>query len=201
MQIIKNVSFDLNVFEKAEWQAICDRTITDIHRKFQILPCAFPHIEYLREHNIHKRPTQKCKQAIETRKEQKVLQICPRDDSRKIALKRVKVQEKKAERKKQRTLKYKQAKNRRKSLKRAEKQQIKKANNLEIQNFNKELDETKNILLATMDQYSSVSGQKLAESASISTRTRRQSKSMNSPEKANTSTICTRRSSRATANK
>lgn len=51
-EIIKDVSFGKNALDKIEWQPIDEKIPTEMHEKYQILPCLFPHSDYRQTHKI-----------------------------------------------------------------------------------------------------------------------------------------------------
>lgn len=62
------------------WQPIDDNIVNEIHRRYEILPCAFPHKDYLRQNNMKRTKSEQTK-PIRVPKTNKMLKICPKDDS------------------------------------------------------------------------------------------------------------------------
>lgn len=82
LELFTNVSFDPTVFDEVRWQPIDETVITDIHQMHQILPCAFPHMDYYRANNI--KPPTLVENTNESEKETrnlKLKKINPEDDS------------------------------------------------------------------------------------------------------------------------
>lgn len=192
-QIFKSISFQLNVFDKAEWHAIDDRIVTELHDKLQMLPCAFPHAEYLRENYVKYPIEMKATKANKTPSKQR--RVCPVDDAHLIKKKIEAVKLKKMGRTKQ-SKRITAAKRLKRATKRAKKAMTIQARKVET----KEFESTKKLLLATMDQYNTLSGETLsngtiqnanAGNSSIAANTRNRTK-ISTPEK---STRPTRRTS------
>lgn len=180
-QIFKNVSFALNVFDKSEWHAIDDQIVTELHDKLQILPCAFPHAEYLRENYVKYPIDERFKATKTTKTPTKRQKICPADDSQTITKKIEGVKLKKTGRLKQ----CRRIINKKKTLKRVRRRaRIAKEHQARIAET-REFESTKTLLLATMDQYSTATeGAQCsnAGSSAIAARTRNRTKT-NTPEK------------------
>lgn len=177
----------MDVFDTAEWHEIDDQIVTELHNTVQILPCAFPHAEYLRE-NYVKYPNNERVKAPKTIKTPTTRQrICPADDADLITKKIEIVKSKKNNRMKH----IKRLINRKKTLKRSKRRAAKAMETKARAAETKEFELTKKLLMATMDQYSTVTGASVVDttvqnrnagSTSIATRTRNQSKT-NTPEK------------------
>lgn len=196
-QIFKDVTFNLNVFEKGKWQPIDDQIITEIHETCEMLPCSFPHSDYLKDHRVVLR---KDKHQImgkkAAKKEKKLLKIQPEDDSGCVQWKLQHMQLRKKKIKKRTT----QMKMQKKVRQRVKRKEIKEILTAEA----KEYESTKKLLVATMDHYSTSSGQSLnvptepqnlnIADCSIATRTRRQSKCVISSNKSSIPNV--RRSNR-----
>lgn len=80
-EIIKNVTLEKDPFEEVNWQPIDENIVNEIHRRYEILPCAFPHKDYLRQNNMKWHKSEQTK-PIGGSKTNKMLKICPKDDSR-----------------------------------------------------------------------------------------------------------------------
>lgn len=182
-QFFQNVTFEQNIFDKAEWYPIDDKIVTELHDKLQILPCAFPHAEYLRENYVKHPIDGRIKPAKAIKMPLKFSKICPKNDSHLI---KKKLEANQLKRKKN-TKPVKRAKNQKKAKARASKKALHEARSIET----KEFESTKNLLVATMDQYNTLSGQSLnvisvestnTDDCSIATRTRNRTK-ISTPEK------------------
>lgn len=177
---------------------IDENVITELHDKLQILPCAFPHAEYLRE-NYVKVPIEQQNKSPKTNKSPpKFIKIRPANDAYEIKKKIEFVKLKKEEQAKQ-GKKINQTKYLKKAKRRAEKAKVQKERKLETMEF----ESTKKLLIDTMDQYDTISGQSLSQApvkctiapdddGSIAARTRNRTKN-NSPEKTTRSKWKTKR--------
>lgn len=178
-----------------EWQAIDDQIVTETHETLQILPCAFPHSEYLRENNVEPPKNVNEVHTKVAKRKQQILKIQPKDDSHYLFKK---IQKKESRRNVGKKI-ISQKKQNKKMRYRARRQMKLETKRIE----SKELETTKELLVATMDQYETPSGQSLFKSieasSSIATRTRRQSRCLSSPEKSQVKNV--RRSNRVATNK
>lgn len=154
MGIFKNISFGLNIFEKAEWQPIDDKITTEIHEIYQILPCAFPHDEYINTHNL--RSPKKKYHARSGNAVEGVRKIDPIDDSRKIIRK---IQEKQKECERQ----FSGVKKKKKNTNRNRKRALKKAQESEAKSAKSALKQTIAFVAATMDEYQTMDGKPINE--------------------------------------
>lgn len=192
-QIFKDVSFEPSVFDKSEWHPIDENVVTELHNELQILPCAFPHAEYLRENYVKYPIEQQPKSAKAIQTSPKFKKICPENDSHMIKkkieigkLKRVGQTHKQGKR-------ISKARYLKKARRRAERATAMKERKSEAMEF----ESTKKLLIDTMDQYSTLSGETLKATPSKSTpsgdcsiaaRTRNRTK-ISTPEK----TTCSNR--------
>lgn len=187
----------MNVFDKGEWQPIDDQIVTEIHEKCEMLPCSFPHVDYLKKHHVE--PRNDKSQFIANKvvkKGKRLLKIQPRDDSNDVLRKLQNVQS----RQKAFKTRISQSRKQKKTRQRVKKKAIEEIRTAEA----REYDSTKKLLVATMDQYSTPSGQSLPNvpitrnttiaNSSIATRTRRKSKCVSSSEKPSVQNV--RRSNR-----
>lgn len=166
-----------------DWRPIDDEIVTKIHEKFYILPCAFPHDEYLKQYNV-----QPAKESFvkynKVNTEKKMLKICPQDDTKQI-IERMQTKHKEHEEQ----LRVKE--NARKQHKKANYRARRNARRNAISTEARETESTKQLIIETMDEYNSVTGNppQQAESSipthSVATRMRTRSTSKNSPEKQN----------------
>lgn len=187
----------MNVFDKAEWLPIDDEIITELHDKLQILPCAFPHAEYLRENYVAYPIEERVKSNKTVETPYKFRKICPADDS---YIKRAKLEA--AKLKKQNQMKRPkhmiQAKSRKKAARRAELAVENRKRKIEAE----ELASTKKLFIDTLDQYNTVSGETLdkvsGDDSSIAARTRNRAR-ISTPKKS--CPPVTRRSSMNKSNK
>lgn len=151
-----------------------------IHDKYQILPCAFPHIEYLKDHKIQ---PLKCKGVKYTKTKQPMQKgkICPPDDSidiiKRIQSKNIMNQTKFKTRQNQR-------RNRKRSVGRANKALKKEAAKAEVDGLNS----VQQLFADTMDHCNTSSANAVSEQTntntkSIALRTKRKPKSTTLPEK------------------
>lgn len=184
-EIYQNVSFEQNVFDKADWYPIDDKIITELHDELQILPCAFPHAEYLRENYVKYPINEKIKPAKTIGRPIQFTKICPANDSHVIRMKLEAARLKRNGCTKRATA----AKYQKKARLRARKAAENKARRIET----KEFESTKKLLVATMDQYNTLTGQSLngtspqkthadGDGSSIAARTRNRTK-VSTPEK------------------
>lgn len=190
--LFKNVEFEKNLFDEVHWLAIDDKLITELHEKHQILPCTFPHSEYLLENNI--KPIQETKVRYVKAGPSKPLTICPKDDSQ-TRLNRTALEKNKQKRfLSQKKLEKKQRYRRKRAEQRA-------AIKSKLDEETKGLAQAEDILIKTMDQYSTLSGNDLVDElftgnpkrkdsidpdpGSIAKRTRRHSRTAISPQKDN----------------
>lgn len=163
MGIFKNISFGLNIFEKSEWQPIDDKIATEIHEIHQILPCAFPHDEYINTYNVSspkKKNHTKSVNAVE-----RVRKIDPTNDSRKIMRK---IQEKQKECERQ----FAGVKKKKNNTNRSRKRALKRAQESEAKTAKSALKQTIAFVTATMDEYQTMDGKsinKQKEDTSIAT--------------------------------
>lgn len=154
MGIFKNISFGLNIFEKAEWQPIDDKIATEIHEIYQILPCAYPHDEYINTYNV--RSPKKKYHAKSVNAIAGVRKIDPIDDSRKIMRK---IQEKQKECKRQ----ISGAKKKKKNTNRSRKKALKRAQESQAKSAKSALKQTIAFVTATMDEYQTMDGKSINE--------------------------------------
>lgn len=177
--MFKNISFEPNLFDKVEWQPIDDRIVTEIHEKLQILPCAFPHAEYLRENDVKPPRNEPVKSTKMAKKARYLPKIRPQDDSCDIIRKL-----ERSQLKKKGGMKFiNQRKRNKKTRNRARRMEKVEA----IRTESKEFQTTKELLVSTMDQYITPQGQSLNQntdiaSSSIAARTRRRSRCLSSSE-------------------
>lgn len=156
-----------------------------------ILPCAFPHSDHMKAHNV-KPPTEDRRKPVKVaNKSKKVRKINPKDDSYRI-LQKVRA-------KKTIIGKRKSVAKARKQIKRNKNREIKRthlqAQKAEIQ----EHETAKQFLAATMDQYATLNGtpaHEHQEKNSMWTRTRKKSKCIDSEKNPEPIEAKTRRSSR-----
>lgn len=186
-QIFKNVSFEMSVFDQAEWYPIDEKIVTELHHKLQILPCAFPHAEYLRENYVKYPIGEQIKSTKTVKTPSKFRKICPANDAYIIRKKLEIIKSKRKEQTKQ-SKRISKAKKLKKATRRAEKAKAENARKIET----KEFESTKKLLIDTMDQYNTLTGQSLngtpvkiatADDGSIAGRTRNRTK-ISTPEKA-----------------
>lgn len=186
-QIFKDVTFDLSVFDKSEWNPIDEKIVTELHDKLQILPCAFPHAEYLRENYVKYPIEEQIKSAKTIKTPFKFQKVCPANDSH-IIRKKLEVANSKRKEQTKQSKRISKAKNLKKARRRAEKAKAEKARKIETNEF----ESTKKILIDTMDQYNTLTGQSLndtpvkstnADESSIAARTRNRTR-ISTPEKA-----------------
>ncbi|XP_031621198.1 uncharacterized protein LOC116339454 isoform X2 [Contarinia nasturtii] len=157
-QVIKKVKFERDPFDKVEWQPIDDKIVIEIHNKYQILPCAFPHSHYLHQHGLKRIKNKQTKQMNCTKKAKQRLKICPKDDSRAII---ERLQSRKQLHKNQVKLKT-QNKNRLKlKRKRDRKKAGQEAKKIEVDELNAE----RQFMLETRDQYNTATVMTHNESA------------------------------------
>lgn len=150
--IFKNISFGLNIFEKAEWQPIDDKIATEIHELHQILPCAFPHDEYINTYNV--RSPKKKYHARSGNAVGGVRKIDPIDDSRKIMRK---IQEKQKECERQ----FSGVKKKKKNTNRYRKRALKRAQESEAKSAKSAFKQTIAFVAATMDEYQTMDGKSI----------------------------------------
>lgn len=168
---MKDVTFEQNLLDKTEWQPIDDKIVTEIHEKYQILPCAFPHVEYTRDHKLQPLKDESVKYTKIKRPAQK-RKICPVDDSIDI-MKRVQSMNKMSQMKaKSRKLQKRQ---RKRLVARVKQAANKNAAKAEVNEFNA----VKNLFTDGVNQNSTSS----TNTESIALRTRRNSKCTISTEK------------------
>lgn len=65
------------------WRPIDDSIVTEIHAKYKILPCAFPHSDYMSQNNLTSAQGTQKNQTKNPRIREN-LNICPQDDSHAI---------------------------------------------------------------------------------------------------------------------
>lgn len=188
-EIFKDVTFEPNVFEKSDWYPIDQNVVTEIHTELQILPCTFPHAEYLRENYVKYPIEQKTKPTKTAQTPVKFRKICPENDSYMLKKKIEVVNSKKHGKNQKQRRRISKTKYLKKAKRREEKIQAAKAQKIETMEF----ESTKRLLFDTMDQYNTVAGQSLNGTPvkstltahnSIAARTRNRLKS-NTPEKRN----------------
>lgn len=187
-QIYKDASFELNAFDKSDWHPIDENVVTELHDKLQILPCAFPHAEYLRENYVKHPIEQQVKSNKTIQTPAKFRKICPEDDSYMLKKKIEFGKLKKVEQTHKQGKHKRQAKNAKKAKLRAERAKEEKARKTETMEF----ESTKKLLLDTMDQYdtlgeetvntSPVKNESPSDESSIAARTRNRTK-ITTPEK------------------
>lgn len=139
-----NVCFEKSPLDKIEWLPIDENKITDIHTKYQMLPCAFPHTKYYNDHNVKKSSEINLKSlrgqtGSKQNKRQNFTIIKPKDDSN-VIVKRL--HEKIAEKEKLKKV--------RQNLKKAKKRKLKQIKN----NTKKEAHKREAALLETIQQIS-----------------------------------------------
>lgn len=178
----KDVTFDRNHFDEVHWLPIDDTIITDLHQRHQILPCAFPHNEFLKRRHVKPLPDQsnhKRNNAIKTTTRRKINVaddsglIYQRNEKKRIGRQKI-ISGKLVAKKRIRQAKM--------STKRREKMAV-------MRTENDGLVQAKQNITSMADQYSNtLSGTDLSEefaipstSQSVSSRTRQKSK-MNAPE-------------------
>lgn len=162
------MSFELDLFDKADWHPIDDGIVTELHDKLQLLPCAFPHAEYLRENYVKYPVIKDMKSAKAIGKPLKFTRICPGNDSHLISEKRGNIESKRKNSQRLSRL----AKNKKKARARARKAAEKKAIEIETEEFKA----TKKLLADTMDHFNTLDGHSLNVTTSIAARTRNRSK-------------------------
>lgn len=186
-EIFKDVSFELGVFDKTDWYPIDENVVTELHHELQILPCAFPHAEYLRENYVRYPIEQQAKANKPIQTPAEFRKICPEDDSYMLEKKIEIGKLKKAEQTSKKGKRISEARYLKKAKRRAERSKAQKARKMESMEF----ESTKKLLIDTMDQYNTVAGQSLNASpgkrapsngTSIAARTRNRTKT-NTPEK------------------
>lgn len=192
-KIVKNVKFERDLLlDKANWQPIDEKIVTEIHDKFQILPCAFPHSEYLIQYRVKPAKAKRSVQTKLTKNARQRLKICPQDDYHgivnRIRSKKIEAQKRIASLK--RNTKYKnKKKNRERKIAEKAKQQK------EIEEF----EALRKLMTTTTDEYDAGTTGRQNTNSSIGTRGRRQSKLSDSHEQQQN--IPTRHSSRTSMNK
>lgn len=179
------------------WQPIDDEIVTELHEKYQILPCAFPHAEYLKENKVQRPKDNNIKYSkVNDTKQARLKKICPIDDMQEFIQKIQTINQDKE----------KQTKARINAKKQHKKTESRARKNARLEAFNAEVREikfAKESLMNTMDEYKSVTGDPIHQpkttmaSSSITTKTRTQSNYMDSTEK----TQNLRRSDRAPMNR
>lgn len=148
-KIVKIASFEQNLMDKAEWMPIDDEIVTEIHKKYHILPCSFPHAEHLKKYHLQPLKAE-CVKYSKVKQARAVMKICPIDDSLGI-LNKVRA------RKEMQQNKTKSKKSERKSLKQRRKRTIQKLQNQAAKAEVEGLDSAKKLHADTMDQYTTLS--------------------------------------------
>ncbi|XP_055306386.1 uncharacterized protein LOC129570703 [Sitodiplosis mosellana] len=204
-QIIKSATnapiLEKNLLDKVDWQPIDDNISIEIHKNYKILPCAFPHSDYLRENNV-KPPRDE--RMTPTRAPGAIImsKICPKDDTSGIIKS---TQSRKRAQEHRFKMRGNQSKKHKKLKQRARKQAKIVEQKMEIHG----LKSAKRLLAATMDQFNTPSGESFAEpnmkpgDSSIAARTRKRSECDNSGDvqPSTSAKQFTRRSSRIPMNK
>lgn len=142
-EIIKSVTLKKDPFEEVNWQPIDDNIVNEIHRRYEILPCAFSHSEY----NM-KRPKSEKTKLIRGPKTEKILKICPEDDSSTIIGKA-------RSRKKEKGKRFNFMMTQRKKDKKQKSQARRRIKKLEQKNEIEGLESAKHLL----DQYNTISSE------------------------------------------
>lgn len=161
----------MNIFDPVDWQPIDDQILTEIHEKHQILPCAFPHSEYLTSHHVKPPREEYTKTLKMANKSKKVQKINPIDDSNGVLQMARAKKTKQHKRISIHKILKKNLKRRRNHAKRKEKRDAQKT---EVDG----LEKAKQFVASTMDQYQPINKQ--AQIHPIGTRTRTRSQCMDS---------------------
>lgn len=198
--VIKTVTFEKSPFDKVDWQPIDDTILTEIHKNYQILPCAFPHSDYLSRNNVKPPRAEGVGHMRATRATRK-LKICPEDDSHDIINR---VQSGFIENEKQFKLRDSLKKRNKKTKYRARRKAKEEIQNAEIEKCKS----AKQFMISTMDQYHTQTGESFAESQNMNTencstdaRPGKRKRCTDSPGKQHSPTQFIRRSSRRSKNK